>query len=238
MKIALCLYGNIRSFDVVFPYLDKHILQKYSPDVFAITWTNTPELLSNKFDRFHPIRNLSKHKNGQRNISVDYVHSIIDRINPVISKVIDTETSDFYNQLQLIKELPDIKKWAMPMASYKNMWSQEQVIHLKNMKEFQSQSIYDLVIMSRWDVIYTDTIDISAFSNSVITIPESFSRMSDFWAVGGSSIINVFSKRFSSIPLLTELPDTLPNFLESVLENNGISWQATNLPINLLNRYF
>ena len=38
MKVALCLSGHTRSFKECHDSLDKHILSKYSPDVFIHTW--------------------------------------------------------------------------------------------------------------------------------------------------------------------------------------------------------
>ena len=54
MKVALCLTGHFRTFDYVFPYLKKNILDVYNPDVFGFVWSDSLGYYLHPHDTYDP----------------------------------------------------------------------------------------------------------------------------------------------------------------------------------------
>lgn len=245
MNVALCLYGNLRSFNTVWSTLQKRIVQPYSPDIFGFVWYNTPEMASNKFDSNHPIWNINTPFKKEHVITKNYVGSMIDTINPtaIITEDGSATNTKFYAILNEYKNRKDIKEWVMPLATYKNLWSQEQCVKLKKAHETHNNKQYDVVIMSRWDVVYENEVDLASFNKDSLTIPENFMarRPNDFWIAGNSQSIDIVSSRFSAIKHLIEhepLPNHPAKFMEQIMNQNNIAYNSLPLPINLLNRSY
>ena len=80
MKIAVIIYGHMRSFEFCFPNLHKFLLKPLNPDVFIHTWSlnesSTP----------------SWHKSHRKNIHKINFESIISRYNPT-SFIIENQPS-------------------------------------------------------------------------------------------------------------------------------------------------
>lgn len=221
MKIALCLFGNLRQFDLLIPTLQNNVIQPFCPDVFSFVWRNTSEQPVNKFDRNHPFWNI-KNVPKPKKISNDYIHSLITKINPKISLISDYENPSFeYN--------PD---WQLPQAYYKNLWAQYQCVKKKQEYENYFGFKYDLVIMSRWDIFYENQIDFE--NKNRVVFPRRFwiSGPSDWWMYGPSHLIDLCSSRFEQNNLNYH-PNKLLNHL---LEHYNIPHEQIDIPVNLLNR--
>ena len=229
MKIALCLYGNLRSFDNVFPSLHKCILEPFCPDIFSFIWNNTNEIAINKFDSNHPIWNIKNIPKNTKMISSNYVTSVIDKLNPIVALIEDYNSPSFQHNTD----------WKLPSALYKNLWAQSQCVKLKNEYEHKTRIQYDLVIMSRWDIYYENLLKLH--HTDKIFFPEKFSigagGPSDFWAYGPSKLMNVFSDRFNHFQHFENNINQHPNkFLHQLLLHYNIEYQHTDVSVNLLNR--
>jgi hypothetical protein len=143
MKIAICISGHLRTFELTYPSLKQHILDKYDCDVFISTWKN----LGNQF-AYH-----CAYKNG-----IDKTDPIISEedirklYKPVAIHMDDADTEPVTNRLKQEyneKRTQNKAHLAQIMCMLYKIWDCNR---LKKDHEQQTGKTYDAVIRVRFDV--------------------------------------------------------------------------------------
>ncbi len=88
MKLALCLSGHLRTFDQVFQNLKENVLDRYNPDVFLHTWTDSFGHYMHPRDQNHPAFKAGYDTNSDAPTK-EYLESVISRLQPKLYKFED-----------------------------------------------------------------------------------------------------------------------------------------------------
>lgn len=150
IKIAVQLYGHLRTFKTCAPALKKHILDHYDADVFIHTWDKTEH------------NTQSWYKNQIRSkvmpVDKDLMLLIEDLYSPVTVKV---ETQNLFDEKGHFGTHDDIK---ISLQGMKYMtYSQYQVNQLREKYQSEYNVEYDYVVMIRPDVMPFVKLDFGAY---------------------------------------------------------------------------
>lgn len=202
-KIAVQIFGHLRSYEKVFPYLDAHILQSNNCDVFIHTWTEEEH------------GDICWHKNAVSNQNVKVKLTDLMKIKELYSpKMIEIEENStieypgFFNN-----------SMTMPLRGIKAM-SHSQIRVNKLRREYSERNgiEYDFVLMIRPDVMPLAKFDLSKYLAEF-----SFSNSSSIHFTSGAHQHTASNKKFDT-PLASDLfflarPSTLDHFFD-LKENN------------------
>lgn len=191
MRTALCLSGQLRTFNLCYPSLKKHILDIYFPDIFIHTWNtqgNVSLKRNNKEDT-------TTHK---ENIDVE---QLISLLNPKLMTISPYHNNmfDSLNNVSKPKKLYGIyheNKGMIPM-----FYSIHQCNELKKQYEKKHNKTYDMVIRCRPDLEYLNYIPqhiINSYKKNkeTIFIPswnlKSDISYNDHFAIGSSKNMDIY----------------------------------------------
>lgn len=209
MKIALCLYGQIRSFDLVKESLILNLLNVHNPDVFIHFWNLYDSSIKVNEGQFNHVNGVIEYGN--------FNESSIDEI------------------LNLLK--PKIFKVDEPMSFAQNtesmFYSIEQSNELKSEYESRYNFRYDLVIMSRIDLHHNR--ELSLLNNdslNLINRPGGCGGLNDWLFYGRSEIIDSVSKIFSHYKDSDRIKERCPEGIIGEFVNKN------NIPVNHIEKTF
>lgn len=242
MKIAVCLFGHLRTYEQCFLGLKQHLLDKYDCDVFIHTW-NTIDHSDNE----EPQKQILPIKG---NLTSDLKNKIIDLYNP---KGITVEKQDetrydklgFYTLQQ---------HWGTFKKSISNINYLVQTFTGVNSlrEEYQKENNikYDFVIFIRPDILLKNDFKIESFTEDMTAeeLDKSFffvsscypyTRLNDVRKMGGTDLlyfarpdiitdvfnnIDKFLNNFSTNTLLIRrCPESY--FIETIKNLNYLLWQ-------------
>lgn len=147
MKTALCIAGQMRTFDKVFPSLKKFLIDVLKPDIFISTWSKT--------GKTHKLRTCST--NEADDVLLDDLKQLTE------AKIIDIEpfNEEYYNSFNGITR-PEYLMNHEPIHS-RSMIPHFYKIHrcnmLKNTYSIENQIDYDCVIRLRPDLLLKNSIE-------------------------------------------------------------------------------
>ncbi len=135
MKIAVLLFGHMRTFEVCSPHLHQHLLKKYDCDIFIHTWDTND---SNRFDNEQPLT---------------YIDKIMTCYAPIGIKV---EKQDFFEDMgEYSKDTHSpLKTYSVPLNGLKYMlysMYQANLLRVQHQKT-DTRVQYDYIIFLRPDV--------------------------------------------------------------------------------------
>jgi len=159
MKIAICISGHLRTFELCHPSLKRNVLDKYDCDIFFSTWTNIGN--TNYPANYQPGFDEADEKTDIKRIYEIY--------NP-ISTIIEDSTSDEIKNLKKPFEGLKTRNGAdiyqvVPM--FYKMWNCN---NLKKAHEAEKGFKYDITVKMRPD-IYIDHIHMEAAKEKIQFIP-------------------------------------------------------------------
>jgi hypothetical protein len=201
MKIAFCLYGQIRSFDLIKESLKLNLMDAHNPDIFIHFWNLYDNNIKVNEGQFN-------HENGVIEYG-NFNESSIDEI------------------LNLLK--PKIFKVDEPMSFAKNtesmFYSIEQSNKLKLEYEERYKFKYDLVIVSRFDLYHNSNLElIENDSINVINRPGGCDGLNDWFFYGNSKVIDLVSKIYSSYKETDRIKERCPEgMISDFVSDNNIS---------------
>lgn len=147
MKIAVQLFGHLRTFEHCVPYLKKHLLDLYDCDVFIHTW----DKLDHGSKTWHNIES----KYSTLEVSQDIIKKVNDYYNP---KQLKIESQNF------LKEEGDIGP--LTLLGYKYMfYSKHQVNCLRQDFQKKNNIQYDYVLVTRHDVKLLERINFLSYEH-------------------------------------------------------------------------
>ena len=174
MRVALCIWGQIRSFDLIKESFKNNLLDHYDIDIFVHFW--------NRYDN-----------------SVKVNEGMINHINGAIEYGYFNET-DIDDILNFIK--PKIFKIENPIEYAQNteslFCSMEQSNNLKIEYENRYNFKYDIVLRSRIDLYHNTKLEL--FENNSINIidrPGGCGGLNDWLAFGSSKNMDIISSVYS-----------------------------------------
>jgi hypothetical protein len=156
MKVAVLLFGHLRTYEYCAPLLKKHILDNYDCDVFMHTWSDS--------DSDTISWNESIRSRNSRPVSKD----VIDRINELYaSKKLTVENQKVKNDI-IVKSIANDDKNSLLGMNFM-FESMGKTNKLRHIYEEETGAQYDAVIVVRPDVMIMSFIDIKkAFDEALV----------------------------------------------------------------------
>jgi hypothetical protein len=216
MKMAICLSGHVRTFELTYIGLIENVLKKYDCDVFISTWDNIGN-----------IRYGTHYKNGfdesDKKINIDKIKEIYK------PKSILVENSLEYGKNDTRKSFDDIKtrngtnvKFVIPM--FYKIWNCNQ---LKKKFEEDNNIKYDLTLRCRFDV-YIKNINTEMAINKTQFVP-GHCGLNDMIFLGNEGYMNDVSDLYTI--LSPEIPfsefENAENLLYEHIKNNKIPFNIS-----------
>lgn len=183
MKIALCFSGQPRSVEETFPYIEEHILNRFSPDIYAHVWYDDAWV-------------------GKRIVSAGGVVAT----NPIKDNVIH-KIQTLYQPKRLLIDSPkvfDEKEYSsrkFPQIKPQNSLSQRYSIQ----KAFELiDSSYDVVIRMRFDWAIQTMIELPTVFGKIL-MPNDCPHndgVNDQFAIGPTNLMKVYCNLYDNIDRL------------------------------------
>ena len=208
MKVALCLFGHFRTFDRCYDNLLNHVLMPYQPDVFAAAWVDTMGYWQPRHVLADPFTHQGYHPQSP-GVTKEYVDEVVRVLQPRglffdLYTSHDPEFQELANQLEQYHDKqrdPDLA----PKSCLAMNWLRARSIELKKQYETQSNTRYDQVIVTRWDINHSLPIDLSRFDPNLITFEKGGGdHPGDTWAVGPSHLLDVWGDQFNGMQELID----------------------------------
>lgn len=202
MKTAICLSGHIRNFVQNYNNFNKFIIGPLSPDIFIHTWDTygwraEGNDISVGFGQFKGF----DHYSGK--IDVAKITELYQPKKMVIENYSDLEAA-FVEQGKLHKP-----NCSHPLDRPENTigmaYKLKKCNELKTQYEKENKFVYDIVIRSRPDIVYSrcpldEKIIFNSQKGLLLTSEEqSYGIASDIFAVGNSAIIDKYSDLYSNL---------------------------------------
>jgi hypothetical protein len=243
-KIALCLTGHFRNFEIAWPYLKKHVIDPYQPDVFGFAWGDTFGNFMHAKDKDHPSYTLG-YDPASQDIPRDYAESVAKRLHPKVLEVFDPTS---INPLldELIAKHKDVEpdwEWHRPRSKYQMLYGRAHCNNLRLEYEKLRGASYDKIIFTRWDIIHEDPLPQWCLWDTRLILPRryAYNGPSDIWAVGTSSQVNAYADMLSSYDAVKQTPNFVSNphlWLRDALAYSNVEWILCNIPVMIANRPF
>jgi hypothetical protein len=242
MRTALCITGHFREFDHVWPSLRKHIIERFNPDIFALSWSDSFGLYQHKLDQRDPSFALGYDPKSPQ-VPPGYIEDVQRRMNPIVLRVVDpiklTALLDY-----LIKKYAKVESlydFHRPRSKYQMMWARSQCMALKREYEAKQGFTYDRVIYTRWDILHENTIPDAAFTDERLVIPRTYTYNGpgDIWLSGSSWQLDAFGNMLDDIDTVMKTAGFHTNpheWLRDQLAYYQIETVMMPIPVSIFNR--
>lgn len=200
LKVALCISGQMRTYDYCFKNLKKHILDVLSPDVFIHTWEEVGNTTKNNSKG----SNKAKKVVTQRGLMKKYKAKAV---------VVEPFDKEYFNSLggvkvpaELIRLEPIHYKGALPM-----FYKIYQCNKLKEIEEAKYNFKYDVVIRIRPDILIMEPIPVQFLKENGLLWHSDLwlnpaAQISDKFAFSSSHIMDYYSSVFIYLSKYWENP--------------------------------
>jgi len=243
-RVALCISGHFRDFEVAWPSLKRHVIDVYKPDVFAHAWSDSFGSFLHKKDRNHPSFRLGYDPNSQA-VPKHYIDMVARRLNP---KALVTQDPDSIAQavddlLEANKQYEPDWEWHRSRPKYQMMHGRTQCIKLKQRYEQGHGFRYDRVIFTRWDIVHEEPLPAWAMSDHRVLIPARYSYVgpADIWAVGSSQQMDSYGSMLDQYDEVKKTPGFCSDphlWLRDHLDHNKVEYMICGIPVMIANRVF
>lgn len=201
MKTALCLYGHFRCFDECWPEMRDNLISRNGiEDIFAVSWSDSmgyfqhPEASPDPLA--HPGYDVSSMAPSNK-----YINSILDRLRPKAYAFHDYRDQD----AQFSRIVEDLREWHHPSIHHRpkgtlgQVWSRCASIALKKNREMETGTVYDRVVVTRWDIAHPIPIDLDALDPYSMNMDGMYGPdvISDAWACGPSHLVDLWGQQFA-----------------------------------------
>lgn len=198
MKVALLLSGKFRNSKQFFALTKSNILDTLSPDVFISTWENQEEIIDANYESIYPKTDCN-------------LNEILEFYNPILHETEKFSELNLQFYLKLFKKEPiDISPEMISNRTvhFFSMWYKRWKVNLlKSQWEKKNNFVYDIVIMSRFDLEFLEPLELKEDINSVM-IPKGY----DFH--GGIGDLFVYSNSQFMDNLIEIFPYMCKTFFE------------------------
>ena len=236
MRVALVIHGHFRKFNNLWDDWKRNFIDPIKPDVFAFGWGDSmgnflrPEQTPDPHN--HPGYDLTS-----PGVTPEFINSIQQRLTP--KKLIIENFSDWDQTFQTMIDDPKYKGALdtrcpshRPKGTLGMVMARSRAINAKAEYERSQGFIYDLVVVTRWDVAHPELI---RFTTDVI-LPDVVNacggphdRPWDWWTVGPSKLIDQFGDQYAGIEELVKINQFIfePHLWQKAwFEHRKIPWRG------------
>lgn len=179
MKTALCFYGQPRFYTETYDHLYKKLIALYNCDVFIHTYWN-----KNNVGEYYPCRSINSFEKEDLLIKEDTISNLVN----------------MYSPKKILVEWYDSENIPEKASNYFQYYTQYAVKNIKKEYEKECNFIYDMIIRTRFDFVFSKTefnVDLS-FLNIPDVCPNK-SLYCDSFSISNSSIFDNISDCFLNI---------------------------------------
>lgn len=238
LRVALCIFGHFRCFDKCYDNLKNNVLDPLQPDVFAHAWVDStgyflhPHVTPDPIN--HPGFDVSSPKP-----SMEYIKSVIDRVNPVDIHLDHYYLHDkrFADMVEKYDAYKNYNPAHRPKGTISLNYARSCAIAMKRQYELIHQFKYDRVIVTRWDIQHTTPFDLSTYDPNVLAVSNIHQvddLIGDIFNISGSDIIDTFGEQVEGIDKLVEAGRFnlgAHEWMREWIEYNNIPWEFRNMGI-------
>jgi len=228
MKVALCLYGAYRHFDLVSASLKTHLLNTLDIDIYACVY-HCNSLGLYPAESTHPRWTHNKPVPAVLPLGIDSLLGL----NPKSVQLFEFDYPEFQTALANLEDKVGSLVQKYPKAFWANLWSQQRVM----MSKLLLNKEYDFAIVSRADILYFDSLPAYAFDSNKLTLHRKFGcgLPCDFWYMGKDSLASKAAERFDVFPNIYSHPHQA---FSTHLQEREVSWNFADLPLNVVQRRY
>lgn len=233
MRIALILHGHFRNFDKLWDDWKTKLIDPLKPDVFGFAWGDSMgdhKPVHHTFDnRNHPGYDLASTVPTQE--FIDRVHARLKPKKLIIENFCDYE-SQFHSMINDPKYAAGFDPGfaQRPKGTLGMVMSRSKAIKYKAEYEKANNFVYDLVIVTRWDVSYRELITIDDINPNIINACGGpHDRPWDWWTAGPSWLIDKFGDQWDGIDEFSKINKFVcePHLWQKAwFEHHNIPWQG------------
>lgn len=195
MKIALCISGQMRTFEECYPKLKENIINVLKPDIFIHAWSNAG--ISTKTNK----------ENNKRFTDKIVTYDILNKLYKPKKCIIEKFKPHYTDELKNIK-VPEILKIKEPRHYKGTLPMFYKIYECNNLKkkwEQKNNFLYDIVIRFRPDLIIKEKIPNKIFNHPHIIWFSDYkintsSQVSDKFAISDSINMNYYSSVWKYLP--------------------------------------
>jgi hypothetical protein len=240
MRSALCLYGHFRTFTACWPSLCENLItpNKIS-DVFMMAWADSMGFFQHPESSKDP----KSHRGYDTNSPVpasDYITDVCKKLQP---HSVELPLFSAYEK-KFESVLHDLNNWHHPSLHHRpkgtlgQVWGRCNSIRLKREYEEQNRIKFDYVVVTRYDIAYSQPINLEQFSRDCMITDGMYGSdvISDAWCSGPSNLIDLWGRQFADISNLVEnhSMNLGPHeWLMSHFNLHRIPWIAQNVGISI-----
>lgn len=190
-RTAVCIFGQMRTYERCYEYLNNNIIAEHDPDIFIHTWKERG----------------STWKKDNTESSEIVTESSLDRLYSPESVVIERFREEYYEKMEdvkmpeKIKKLPTLQRAIIPM-----FYKMNAVNKLKLNKEKDMGSKYDMTILIRPDLAVFDEIPTVVINNLNVLWHNngSYYRIDDQFLISSSENIDYLVSIWTDLNTLWE----------------------------------
>jgi hypothetical protein len=229
MKIAVCLSGHYRTYDITHELWKKYIYDKYDCDIFMHTWDTYGVRRGAPFHEFNKYEYLRKTRNDIIN-SYNVKDLVVERYYPKFSDKFLKQTEHIVTLLDYTGRGPDPGENIMynqlnePLAGmYSMFYKRWKVFELMEIYSRLNNVKYDLVIGCRFDHAIDIKLNINELSKDKLYLPCSNKyNIEDRWALGSIELMREYSQIYPRLDYLEKYWN-LGNRINGEIHINGLN---------------
>lgn len=206
MKVALCLSGHFRTYNLCKESLFKNIINPFNPDVFIHTWDNLG--FGRNGTKVNNAEKWTKNDSDIIKQNSNLGLSILEfyRNSPPIEKIYE----DLNPKSVVIEKYEDVEEEIKNIAlSVKNKYEYDYPVNTVSLwrkrflccelkKEFEKNFTYDIVIVTRPDIRY-NSVSLELTNKIHTPYAHSYGVCSDIFAYSNSQNMDIYSSIFNHI---------------------------------------
>jgi hypothetical protein len=189
MKVALILSGQFRDAKKSFDSIQKFILTPYQPDVFISSWLNPETIVPSGWFGETP----------NDDCTVDEIIRMYKPKSITMESFDPSPRSFFGKQARFLDSNLEPGTETKTLNVFSMWYKKHSANQLKIQWERQNDFIYDVVIMSRFDLVFLEDPGIEIVTPGKIRIPTGFDwceGVADLFAYGDSETMDTYFKLF------------------------------------------
>ncbi len=237
MKVAVIFHGHFRCFDKIWDGIKQNLIDVLDPDVFAFAWTDS-------MGHYLSPGETPDHENhpGYRldnTVSDEYIESVKQRLKPKMFMLAQYSKLDDHFQ-QLVDGWRHTTNYLQvpagnhrPKGCLSMVWSRSQIIKAVRDHERANNIVYDLVIVTRYDVYHNFPINLSLINPNIINAHGGGNwHPWDYWTAGPSELIGLWGQQWDGMNQLIAINkfNTGPHQWQTAwFEHKNIPWQSVEL---------
>lgn len=244
-QIALCLTGHFRNFEIAWPYLKRHVIDPYQPDVFGFAWGDTFGDFMHARDKSHASFRLGYDPSSAQ-IDPSYAETVVKRLVPKSMEIHDPREIDLLLE-GLVDRHRDVEpdwEWHRPKSKYQMMYGRARCNQLRQEYEAAMGISYEKIIFTRWDIVHENALPTWTTWDTRLLLPMRYAYgggPSDIWAVGTGTQIDCFANLLDNIDTLKQTPGFKSDphhWLRDNLAHTNTEWLLCDIPVMIANRPF